>query len=600
VKTVTESQGAIRAAIEKVQKGGLPTSPYQPEVDGIAEQAGQAQEVLTPDPIGANATLAKAQGRAVALNDRVGKILQHFDEAREVSAALATLGEQVAAQRKEGLRLDEEGGDPDHPLAQTFETLEDTRKALREGDPESAGERLTTARQRLEAAQQTLAGVLKARDFCGKEQSQRVRETQRLREALGQYEAFESELKSEFAPSSWQNVAGNLTQARGLLGTFDRKAEEAAAAASSQSQKYLLGARLLSQVSQEQQAVFRLMSGVGEQLAALKALREESQRMTRELEDQQSGANVVFRQNDPVIGTIARNSLAKAEESKRQLAGLLNERQPNWLRIRQLVARALDEYATARQQAETDVQLSQQVSSEFDRVSQDARRVRSFLAGHEEDRLAANQHYQNAEETLNRVQSESPRAGGEWARLLELINGAAADLAHSESLAQEDIRLARQAETEIAEAMRTMRKARTYFSMGVTLNTADAEDQVAQADQLYRSQNYEQAIRTAAGAIQQIRQAQAVAVQQSYWRQMQMDSSRGRYQSSPGLGQGFGLGEAAAAAVAAAAGAMMERSAPPQAQSFSAPPLPEEGAAEEPEPSAASGSWASESTERGW
>jgi hypothetical protein len=136
--------------------------------------------------------------------------------------------------------------------------------------------------------------------------------------------------------------------------------------------------------------------------------------------------------------------------------------------------------------------------------------------------------------------------------------------------------------------------------MGVTLDTAGSDAQVSQADQLYRSQNYEQAIRTAAAAIQQIRQAQAVAVQQSYWRQMQMDSSRGRYQASPGLGQGFGLGDAAAAAIGAAAGAMMERSAVPEPQSFSAPPLPDEGPAEEPEPSAASGSWGSESTERGW
>ena len=94
-------------------------------------------------------------------------------------------------------------------------------------------------------------------------------------------------------------------------------------------------------------------------------------------------------------------------------------------------------------------------------------------------------------------------AGSRWCR------GAAADLAHSEQLAREDIRLARQAEAEIQEAARTMRKARAYFSMGVTLSTAGAESQVAEADQLYRSQNYEQAIRTAAAAIQQVRQAQA-------------------------------------------------------------------------------------------
>ena len=76
---------------------------------------------------------------------------------------------------------------------------------------------------------------------------------------MGQYEAFEAELKRDFAQESWQAVAGNLAQARSLLETFDRKSEEIAAAASATSQKYLLGARLLGQLSQEQQAVFQLM-----------------------------------------------------------------------------------------------------------------------------------------------------------------------------------------------------------------------------------------------------------------------------------------------------------------------------------------------------
>src|SRR4029079_2184336 len=98
--------------------------------------------------------------------------------------------------------------------------------------------------------------------------------------------------------------------------------------------------------------------------------------------------------------------------------------------------------------------------------------------------------------TLDRVQNESKEAGGEWARLIELLRGASADLAHSERLAREHIRLARQAEAEIEEAVRTMRKARAYFSMGVTLSTAGAESQVSEAEQLYRSQNYEQSIRT--------------------------------------------------------------------------------------------------------
>ena len=247
---------------------------------------------------------------------------------------------------------------------------------------------------------------------------------------------------------------------------------------------------------------------------------------------------------------MARGTLASAEQSRQQLESLLNQSLPDWPKVRQVLARALEEYAIAQNQAETDVRLYQELSSTLDRVRQDASRVQAFLAGHEEDRLAANQHYQAAENALRQVESESGGSSGEWARLLEQVRGAAADLAHSERLAQEDVRLARQAEAEIQEAARTLRKARAYFSMGVTLNTQGAESQVSQAEQAYRSQNYEQAIRTASAAIQQVRQAHTVAVQQAYWRQMQVDAERRR--SSAATGPGIGLGSAAAAAAGAA------------------------------------------------
>ena len=78
-------------------------------------------------------------------------------------------------------------------------------------------------------------------------------------------------------------------------------------------QKYLLGARLLGQLTQEQQAVFQLMSGVGDQLAALKALREECQNGVRGLEERAHATNRYFSQNTQVIGAMARGSLASAE-----------------------------------------------------------------------------------------------------------------------------------------------------------------------------------------------------------------------------------------------------------------------------------------------
>ena len=61
---VAVCQREILTGVEKVEKEGLPSVPYKPEIDGIAAQAAQAKAILTPDPIGARQTLDKAQERA--------------------------------------------------------------------------------------------------------------------------------------------------------------------------------------------------------------------------------------------------------------------------------------------------------------------------------------------------------------------------------------------------------------------------------------------------------------------------------------------------------------------------------------------------------
>jgi hypothetical protein len=92
--------------------------------------------------------------------------------------------------------------------------------------------------------------------------------------------------------------------------------------------------------------------------------------------------------------------------------------------------------------------------------------------------------------------------------------------------------------------------------MGVTLDTSTAQAQLSEAQRLYGSQNYEQAILAAGKAVEQIRQDHAVAVQQAFRRQMQAGTNMGPNQAPPFGRQSTGLADAAAA-VAAAAGAVI-------------------------------------------
>ena len=54
-EVVVVRQKEIQSGVENVEKEGLPSVPYKPEIDGIAAQASKAREILTPDPIGRQA-----------------------------------------------------------------------------------------------------------------------------------------------------------------------------------------------------------------------------------------------------------------------------------------------------------------------------------------------------------------------------------------------------------------------------------------------------------------------------------------------------------------------------------------------------------------
>ena len=69
---------------------------------------------------------------------------------------------------------------------------------------------------------------------------------------------------------------------------------EAAEAASSTDQNCSLGAARLTQLFQEQQAVFRLMVALGDQLTGLRAVREECRKLVHEPADQSAASTPFF------------------------------------------------------------------------------------------------------------------------------------------------------------------------------------------------------------------------------------------------------------------------------------------------------------------
>ncbi|HEX3449944.1 MAG TPA: hypothetical protein VHS97_16940, partial [Isosphaeraceae bacterium] len=451
---VTLTRPKIDTRLDEIKKLRLATAPYQDELSGVDAGMKEAGTVLVADPLGTMTVLEQLRTRSDALAGRLERVVAIFGDAQKAKSALDTLKRQVAGHRAQGLNLREEGANPDQFLGQGEQSQAETVAALEAGDPQAAAGKLETATSLTNEAQATIEKVQKARALCERDLPARARETDRLRAALPQAESYQNDLERDFARSSWQAVSRNLDQARALVATFDDQARQAAAAATISRQDYVKGAAMVEELARQQQIVLRLMSGLGEQLNALINVRNECRKLNEDLAARERQAELLIGQNDSIVSDVARNSLESARRTKGEIQARSGEPRPDWPALRQSLLEVIDDLALAQSQAEEDLKYHQSLTQEFAQVRNSASRVYAFLASHQEDRLAANQHYQAAADALERVGMEITEPRGRSAVLLEQVRGAAADLKISEGLAREDIRLAAQAQTEITEAGR--------------------------------------------------------------------------------------------------------------------------------------------------
>jgi hypothetical protein len=587
-EAISAARPRLTAALESVTKLNLPTKPYQAELDSQSAAINQAGARMVGDPMGTQSVLEELRGKSDHLLGRIERVAALFADAKQVKITVETIRRQVAAHRAQGLKLVEDGGNPDPALSQGETVQAEVLAALRDGDPEAADPKLKEAQARIQEAQLTIEQVQKARSFCDRDPAARSRETERLRTAMAQAESYQADLEREFAPSSWTGVARNLDQAHALFATFDRQVQEAVAVSSTARQEYVKGSRLLEELARQQQIVLRLMSGLGEQLSSLIAVRDESRSLIEQLAASERQADSLIRQNEQKVGDTTRTSLAKAQQTRQEILLRSAQSRPDWPALRQSLAEAIEDVSIARSQAEDDVKNYEQLNAEFEATRRNAGRVYAFLASHQEDRLAANQHYQAAAEALDRVAMMIQEPRGAAGALLAQVRDAAGDLERSEQLAREDIRLAEQAQSEIRDCASAINRTQSSGWAGVYPDIGNAQAQLIQAEQLLRSQEYEQSIQRAGAATQLARQLHYAAMQQAMLEQMAVQAEQRRRAARMTAPMGDGISFGAAAATAAAA-TILERN-------LSARPESEP----EPEPATAGGSWGGETAQGSW
>jgi hypothetical protein len=528
LKSVDEALGRVREQLARIDEGGLPTAPYEADLQSCVELSDRGRSSLRADPLGAFELLSQSLEKITLLGRWTEQVLQHLEGARQAADKLNEVEQTARQRRAEGLKLTEEQGNPDPVLAEGRAQRETALAALARGNLEQAAAHLEQAFAAAAAAAEAIERQHAAKAWATEQVVLRRDEMARLRGLLDHSRAAQEELARDFAAASWRGVADNLQQADQLLAGFDPAIDEAARAAADEVQAYFRAADLLQQTAEDQQQAAALIEAVARQREELSRLREQCRQQRQTASGQLRQIQTYLAQHEISIRDEARALLVEAERELETLAAAMEQPRPDWTDLHQQLAQAAAGLESARARAEDDVRCHQALLARLDEVRRQSARIGELLSGSTADRPRANQAYQAASLAVEQVAHECGLPRGDWPALTRRLDSAAADLESAERFAREDIRLAQQAAAAVQSAQRQIEQARSYYSLGISADVSPAERQLAQVQASWSGQGYEQVIQLAAAAERAAREAYHEAVQEVERKQRRIEAERRR------------------------------------------------------------------------
>jgi hypothetical protein len=149
----------------------------------------------------------------------------------------------------------------------------------------------------------------------------------------------------------------------------------------------------------------------------------------------------------------------------------------------------------------------QQFVERLGQANQEANSVGALLSRATADRAPANRRYNEAVRLLQHITGDGGKRQPDWKELCRRLKDVDTNLDKAQRLANEDIRLARQAAAEIADAERELRSATSFYSQGVSADTHSAKNILQNAKRNYASLDFEGTIREANRAEREARDA---------------------------------------------------------------------------------------------
>lgn len=427
-----EAATSLRPQIASVGNLGLPTTPYEEELDRSVAIAEQARPMQSSDPIGACDALILAEDKMTALRTLLGEVTRLHQQYQDAGRERERVVEEVATRRAGGLRLCETDGNPDPCLERAETARADALASLQAANTCEAESFLAAASGETRQAKEIMERQAAAQAQCQRDLPARRAAAQQLAHSLEEARTQRAELERNFAPESWRGLGDVIPRAQELMASAATLQEEAAAAAADHRQHYFRALDLLNQVKNQHGAILDIYRILGDTLRHLNDLRRECTRRANEIGEH-------ARQVDGLFSTHARAVRARSR-ARRETAGdfwnrarrEMQEGRPDWRAIESHLEETRRGLHDAENLAREDIRLSDRAVAaladserELDRVLSDPSASgradlshATTLLGQARARLAS-QEYEQVIDQAGAAQKEARRTHEQVQRLIQ-------------------------------------------------------------------------------------------------------------------------------------------------------------------------------------
>jgi hypothetical protein len=546
---------AIEVVLDNYRDRWLELMDVWDQVQDLVETSGRKAQLLeASELLNDTSKLEQLAALESECQQRLQRLENAHEEAREAIGKVDGLSEELIGSLDE-IEGREYAPDPYQTEMDSVAELTDFGTQKVDADPLTAVRTLGDAREQLQTLLQRTRDVIQLEDDA-RAMDQRI-EALKERTTKMRSDGFlfaEPEASPESASNDYGDVRAELKLHlnRGAVETahraFDamtRRADELAT---------------ILDTSVEMQNNSRTL--LDERRVALQRLLDDA--AAAQLEEKHLEKNYPVETWQGVIDNLssAREMVATMSELLDQAEEAINLKTQHYIRARRLIeevqGRETEVSATIAAVAERRQHLDKQRDDCKDRIGKiesDADRIGRMLAESRADRDLCNNRYRMARDRVQDIVRSTQLEPTDWPYVATKVEECGNDFERVEELFRQDLELQRQAQSEIAQSEKEIRKARSFYRAGVSADLSRASGILLDASRALSNQDYERAVRHANEAQQAARDALTNARSKMERRQRELDRVRWRQRQ----GQMRDLVEFGAAAAARAIQEMARR-----------------------------------------